>query len=308
MSTLSNAPAVQRPCTARANSLAVGEAFVLRDLPNEDYHSLPILSKSPAWDFHRHGPRWFQQTRITRTQPAYGSQAMQDGSLVHLALEVTPPVYRAKRTVIPEEYQTATGGMSQSKSAKAWRADQPPDALLVSPASDALVEAILAEAFTNPAFVALYERVAERELSVFGRRPDGHLSRCRYDAITEDGIALDYKTTRDARPLETWIKAVIDHGYHFQQSWYQTLGILAGVVSDEPLHFITLSTTAPYQVQVVTLPAALVDPQDALITRVLDEIAARTETDYWSPDGYGEVRELAVPAWALRQLEESING
>jgi hypothetical protein len=224
---------------------------------------------------------------------------LQLGTAVHLAFEWTPEVFRARRVEIPEQYTTASGGLSTGKEAKAWRADQPADALIVSPADNAVIEKIIEQAFANKAIVDLYERIEHRELSAFYRRPDGHAVRCRWDAITLDGIAVDWKTANHARPLETWWKSCLEFGYHYQDSWYRTIGEGLGI-TEGPMRFVVLSTTAPYQCQVVTLPERLTSQCDAQITADLDEIEMRTEMGNWLPAGYGEVHELQFPAWATR--------
>ena len=284
---------------ATLDDLAAGHVLLVEGLPNRAYHGLPCPSKSPLYDFRRHGPVWYHARHVARTQSPFSSGALQLGSVVHTAFEHGPGKYREFLAEIPAAYLTASGGLSSGKEAKAWLADQDPDLPLASPADLATTEAILSQFFQNAAARELYEQVSQRELSGINRRDDGRLIRCRWDAMTEAGVALDYKTTRDARPLETWWKSVLEHGYAEQQVLYGEIARAAGLGDGEML-FIVLSTTPPHQVQVVRLPDELIRSRANWVAEVLDEIEARTDADFWLPDGYGEVNELTVPAWAMR--------
>jgi hypothetical protein len=224
---------------------------------------------------------------------------LQLGSVVHAALEFGPGKYRSRLAEIPPQHVTASGGLSANKEARAWAADQDPDLPFASPADLATTEAILDQFFRNSAARNLYEQIWKHELSAIHRRDDGRVIRCRFDAVTELGMVLDWKTTRDARPLETWWKAVVEHGYAEQQVLYTDIARSAGI-GHGGMIFVVMSTTPPHQVQVVTLPDSMIRRRKDWVGEVLDEIEARHETGNWLPEGYGEVTELHVPDWAVR--------
>ena len=282
-------------------ALSFGCPLVLRGLPNDQYHGLPVPSKSPLWAFRRHGPVWYYEQFVARSHPPFASAALQRGTNVHLVFELGEPEFRRRAVLVPEKFCTATGTLSSGKEAKAWLADQPADAILLTPADDAVITGIWKQAMDNAAVREIIDSIEEHELSVVWEREDGHRLRCRFDAVTRDGRLIDWKTTREARPLESWIGPAIEHGYHYQAALYGSGAIEAGI-SDRPMTFVVLSTTPSYQVQAVTLPAPVVDMCHDMITRDLDEIAVRTETDNWLPAGYGEVHELAVPEYLLRRF------
>lgn len=284
---------------AAIETLAAGETLLVEGLPNRLYHGLPCPSKSPLWDFRRHGPVWYYQRYIAHTQSPFSSGALQLGSVIHAALELGPGKYRSHLSLIPADYVTASGGLSSGKEAKAWLADQDPDLPLASPADVATTEAILEQFFSNAAARDLYERIDQHELSAIHHRDDGHILRCRFDAKTWDGVLLDWKSCRDVRPLETWHKSVLEHGYHYQSALYSQIASAAGL-SDQRLTFVAMSTTPPHQVQVVTLPERLVLRCEQWIADDLEELAARTESGNWLPASYGEVTELYIPEWAMR--------
>ena len=66
----------------------VGSPLIIEGLPNEKYHQLPEPSKSPLWAFRRHGPVWYRDTFVVRSQSPYSSASLARGTLVHLVFEL----------------------------------------------------------------------------------------------------------------------------------------------------------------------------------------------------------------------------
>jgi hypothetical protein len=284
--------------------LAAGETLRVAGLPNRLYHGLPCPSKSSLWDLRARGPAWYAARHVHRTQCPYSSGAMQLGTILHLALERGPSIYRESLTEIPAGFITAGGSLSSAKPARDWAADQDPDRPFASPADLTITDLMVEEFFRNTAARDLYERIAAHELSVVHRRQDGHVVRVRIDALTDCGMLLDWKTFRDARPRETFGKAAAHHGYQYQSALYSQAAWAAGVSNGGRITFVVLSTTAPYEVQVLTLPERAVLAAEQWITEDLDEVADRTAADNWLPSGYGEINEVSMPEWAIRGRAE----
>lgn len=282
-----------------AYGLAAGDARLLAGIPNAEYHARPEWSKSQLWDFRRRGPQWFFDRHVAKTQSAFASSALQRGTLVHTCLELGADAFWAAAVEVPEQYLTSTGALSQGKEAKAWHADQADGVILVPPADAFAIREIWKNLFANSASRDIYERVAYHELSCIHHREDGHWERCRYDGVLDDGSIVDWKTTRDERPLETWAAAAVDHGYHYQDRLYSECAEVAGLVPG--MTFVVLSTTT-YQVQVIRLPRLLVDQCGEWITDDLNEIEERLATGNWLPRGYGETHELHVPSHLMRRF------
>jgi hypothetical protein len=280
------------------SGLAAGECLLLRGIPNAEYHARPEISKTQGWDFRRRGPVWFNDRHVTRNQPPFASGALQRGTLVHLCLELGPAEFWRQAVEVPEQYLTSTGALSQGKEAKAWRADQPAEAILVPPSDAFAIRKIVEQLFANAATRDIYERVVEHELSCIYRRTDGHAIRCRFDAQLDDGSIVDWKSSRDEHPLATWASSAIDHGYHYQDAWYSQCAEAAGLIPG--ITFVVLSTTS-FQVQAVTLPPHAVDPCHQQITDDLEEIEERKATDNWLWRGYGETHVLDIPSHLLRR-------
>jgi hypothetical protein len=242
---------------------------------------------------------WFYEQFVARSHPPFASAALQRGTNVHLVFELGEPEFRRRAVLVPEKFCTATGTLSSGKEAKSWLADQPADAILLTPADDAVITGIWKQAMDNAAVREIVEGIEYHELSVRVKRTDGHGLRCRIDAFHRDGRLIDWKTCRNAHPLDDWWKTVLDMGYHYQAALYQSVAVESGI-SDREMTFVALSTTPPYEVQAVTLPAQLVERCHQWITDDLNEIALRKEMNNWFPAFYGEVTELKFPEWALR--------
>jgi hypothetical protein len=159
-----------------------------------------------------------------------------------------------------------------------------------------------AEAVTrHPAVRDAMDRIVEREISVRWQSADGHLLRCRFDAVTSDGIVLDLKTTRETNILANFWKSVLDFRYGFSEAWYRA-GMEACGLEPKPLQYIVVSTSLPHDVQVVTLPEEVVEQGREQMVRALADLRLRENLDWWLPESHGEVVELPFPAHALRRV------
>jgi hypothetical protein len=151
------------------------------------------------------------------------------------------------------------------------------------------------------AFKELTEATVAREFSVrWTDQYSGLQLKCRPDAVTED-TAWDIKTTREAKPQETFWKSVIDYGYSYQQVLYLA-GLKAAGLNIRKFVFLVTSTQGPsYRCHAVTLPERLVTKAEALVRKTSVELQARLELDHWLPEDSGQVTELYVPE---RYMEE----
>ena len=285
-------------------TLRAGQSRVISGLPNRTYHGLPCPSKSSLWDLRARGPAWYAQRHVHKSQFPFSSGALQLGVIVHLALQWGPSEYKSEVTEIPADFTTAGGSLSSSKSARDWAAAQDPDRPFAAPADLATTDEMMQEFFRNTAARDLYERITAHELSVLQRRPDGHAVRIRIDAMTECGMLVDWKSTRDARPRDTFGMAAAKHGYQYQSALYSQVAAAAGISDGGRITFVALSTTPSYEVQVLTLPERAVRIAEQWIAEDLDEIADRTATDNWLPSGYGEITEVSMPEWSLKGRTE----
>ena len=236
---------------------------------------------------------------VARTIPPFSSEATDHGSLLHSWFEHGDSVLETW-AVPPEETLTPT--LQVGKEAKKWAEKEfGTDVAIVPPKLFRQIKAEIKAIKDTPPAMALMERIVERELSVRWTSPDGDNLRCKFDALTSDGLVVDLKSTRESDILRDWWKSVLDFKYHFSCAWYMR-GMEACGIEPKPLHYIVISTSLPHDCQVVTLPASVIAEGQRLMDKVLAEIRLRESLDWWLPDTHGEVVELQFPASVLGRI------
>lgn len=149
------------------------------------------------------------------------------------------------------------------------------------------------------------------EVSLFWHdSPTRIMRRARLDWLPHqyDGRRLiipDYKTAHTA-DLDGLTKAVNQHGYHQQASWYldgcRALG-LAG--DDAAFVFVCQEKTAPYLITIVELDSEALRIAAIKNRRALQLYAHCTETGHW-PAYHDGIALLSLPPWALREEGEHL--
>lgn len=123
------------------------------------------------------------------------------------------------------------------------------------------------------------------------------------DKVSGRLYAVDLKTASSADP-KTFAKSAANFGYHQQQAQYED-GIQACGLSDNPgFLFVVVEVTAPYIVSVIQLDAAdvaLGREQNAKAARVFK---ACTESGHWPNYTNGQIGQVSLPGWYVRQANE----
>jgi len=266
---------------------------------NEDYHAdRDWLSTSPIKDFLE-SPAFFHRRYVLGTEPSLSSEALSRGTLVHSVLEMGWELAGERTKVAPGQFITAGGALSASKDAKAWIADQGPDALIVTPQDAEFLTEVQSQCSLNKAVADLLAEIEHKEVSIRWKRPDGTKLKCRPDAITRRGRVVDYKTTKYRNPAKDFHRACVEYQYGLQSAVYQE-GAAAAGFSGEPLIFVLISTVSPYTVIAKVLPTRFIDVGKARLERALADLSARTSFGDWTPDGYGSIDELYMPEWCFK--------
>ena len=262
--------------------------------PNEVYHSRPEFSTSQIKDFCD-DVLAFHGRHVVKTAQPKKSTALDYGTKVHLRCEVGEKAWASRKLVAPAKVLTAAG--LPNRDWDSWQAENlasRPDAILLTPADDALIDAQFVGIFRNPMARELLEDTLDREFSVSSVW-DGYPVRCRCDGATPYAW-YDIKTTREAKPRVDWWKSAVQYRYHYQAAIYQELAMRAGWPPHE-LIFVVTSTQWPYACHCMTLPPALVDRGRFEVLAALSEIQQRIQFDHWTPDDYGSVSEMPCPPY-----------
>ena len=140
------------------------------------------------------------------------------------------------------------------------------------------------------------------EVSVFCEI-DGILAKSRFDRMVEiDGelCIVDIKSTRSSAGRREFERTIWSLGYALQALFYSEMAFEAGLGRPQHFVFVAVEKSAPH----VTACYRLREDALAAFEPRLDALIARYK-DYLEhgPKGYEGIEEIAVPAWALRELE-----
>lgn len=109
------------------------------------------------------------------------------------------------------------------------------------------------------------------------------------------GLALDLKTTEDARP-SSFRKSVANYGYHRQDAFYRD-GFAAVGAPLEHFVFVVCEKKPPHLVALYTLDANAIRRGRLSVMQDMSTLAECFETDEWP--GYSpSIETLSLPTWA----------
>lgn len=275
-------------------------ADIRRGEANADYHANETHRSCSRVKTLLDSPLLYHKRYIAKTLPPLSSTALEFGTWMHRWFE-DGDAFLDLLVCPPPERLTATGLVG--KEAEKWVKDNAPaGAVVVSPKQRTMLLAAVEAVMSHADGTDLRSRVTEREISVYWETADGHKLKCRFDALTSDGIVLDLKTTSEENILADFYSSVIRFKYHLQDAWYQC-GMEAMGLEPRPLHFIVVSTSISHACEVVTLPAAVTAAGRRLMDKALAELRLREDLDWWLPERHGEVVELPFPAHVLGRLQ-----
>lgn len=252
---------------------------------NAEYHSMPGISKS-GLDLINRSPAHY---RWAQDNPQDPTPAMRIGTLTHLAV-LEPDRFNLECIVMPVlDRRTKDGKLRWEEFQAAY-----PDHELLTSDEHTRIIAIRDAVRAHPLARKLMDRIEAVEVSTFWKDPiSGIECRCRPDAVLDNGMLIDLKTTRDAGP--GFERSVAKYRYHVQAAFY---GDGMGGMESRPMVFIAVETEAPYLVSCNIIgPDSLSAGRDAY-RRNLETYAKCLESGIWP--GYPEtLQTLNVPDWEL---------
>lgn len=185
-----------------------------KDLPNEQYHSGPGISKSQLDLIHK-SPSLLQWSR-TAPEDDEKKSALNVGDAVH-ALLLEPERFRAEYAVGPKDAPRNTKA-GKEKWAE-FEAGLKEGQTVLTAEEGRKIELIYGSVMAHPNARWLIEAKGDAEASIYWNDPEtGLLCRCRPDKlITEHGWIVDVKTTAD---MSKFARSVYDFRYHVQDQFY----------------------------------------------------------------------------------------
>lgn len=270
-------------------------AIIHTDLSNDDYHADKThLSRSHVHRFKgRDG--WRTQRFCDAGRSVFdGSSSTELGTNLDIAFGAAVE----KRSLddvfhVPPVDVLTSNGQRRGKAFDQWKAELPPGAVEISPATRAKVDDMIASILEHNDARELIEQTTSTQTSVFWTDEDGFARKARADGVTPT-LWYDLKTTSSEwRDLH---KSFIRFGYHWQAAWYQQAAMEAGHPAFR-MPFIVVSTDPPFPVKVLTIPDRMVEFAAREIRETLFEMRRRRETGKYIPDDFGKTEELEFPEY-----------
>lgn len=265
---------------------------IVYDMPAEDYFANPAFGSTSIR--HLSDPEIsLQEVKYLlghdEHKPAYdvGTLAhalILEGSLDHLVERIPYDNYRTKaaREAREEAYNADMIPVNQSEEAD----------MLGS------IEAMRDAVFAHPIAAELLTG-HDPEVSIFWEQ-SGVPMKARIDALHErEGIAVDLKTVRSARPND-FRKQISDLGYYIQAKHYLN-GLKQVTGKDYEWYFVAAGKTDPYVVSVHRIADVALDEAQTRIEHAIDRYKQALEHG-WA--GYQEIFTQDLTTWESIRNED----
>jgi exodeoxyribonuclease VIII len=260
---------------------------IRHDLTNAEYHASPAISKS-GLDLIRRAPYLYAYRRENPQEP---TPAMRLGTLTHTAV-LEPDRFEQDTIVRPEGVDRRTSAGKADWAAFELEAE---GREIITNEEGAKLAAIRDAVRSHPAAAKALAGSPVIEQSIFWGADD-IACRCRPDAVTERGVIVDLKTTRDASP-EGFAKSVAQYRYHVQAAFYSDGYRAAFGEAPRGFVFIAVETELPYLVAVYVASETMTSRGRVEYQADLDAFRRCQDTDTWP--GYSDAPlTIDLPKWA----------
>jgi exodeoxyribonuclease VIII len=260
---------------------------IRHDLTNAEYHASPAISKS-GLDLIRKAPALY---RWRQANPTEQTPAMRLGTLTHTVV-LEPDRFEQDTIVRPEGIDRRTNAGKAAWAAFEFEAE---GCEIISDEEWTKLAAIRDAVRSHPAAAKALAGSPVIEQSIFWDADD-IACRCRPDAVTERGVIVDLKTTRDASP-DGFAKSVAQYRYHVQAAFYSDGYRAAFGEAPRGFVFIAVETEPPYLVAVYVASETMTSRGRIEYQADLDTFRECLATDTWQ--GYSSSPlTLDLPKWA----------
>jgi hypothetical protein len=268
-------------------STQTNQATLTQGMSNAEYHAQSAISKS-GLDLIARCPAMFKHRRENPIDP---TPAMRMGTLVHTA--ILEPHDLDKLVVAPKIDRRSAAGKAEWEAFKIFAEGKE----IVEADELENLHAITKAVHAHPAAGQALRMLKSVEDSIFWTDPDtGVECRCRPDGILTNGLMIDVKTTKDARPDE-FAKSIANYRYHVQAAFYSDGYNAMFGGPPKAFMFIAVETVAPYLVACYVASPEMVIRGRADYKRDLSTYARCLETDTW-PGLPDSPVKIDLPKWA----------
>jgi hypothetical protein len=277
---------------------------LIADMPNSEYHSAEMkrqfISKSGLDQIAKSGAHY----NYFIDNPTEETPALVFGRAFHTMI-LEPEKSDSEIAVLPDEWPTkAECGRTIADQKEEFRILNRGKAILTRDQDDmAHAMALSVEEHPAASFV-LRKTTGRAELTaLWTDTATGVDCRARFDWLRDDGLIVDLKTTRCAKP-EIFEKLAIEHRYHVQAAFY--MEAYRQVTGREPIGFafVAVEKEPPYCACVYLSQPSFIELGRREYLKNLVTYAECKKKDEWP--GYPEVQlvPLNLTKWAEKQLNE----
>lgn len=167
------------------------------------------------------------------------------------------------------------------------------------------IEGIMNSLHSNFEIRNLLEQPGHNELSGFAKDPEtGVICRHRFDKLTSSAIAVDLKTTVDARK-HAFSRAIFNYGYHVQNAFYNDQHKWITGADLEGFFFVAVESESPFACKMYELDLDSFEAGRDSYRKNLNIYAYCKEQNEW-PAYDSALDEIRIPRWALDEHEKNI--
>lgn len=280
-------------------------------MPSDAYHGGPGIGSSMLKTAHFKSMQHFHAGHVADdVTEEKESQALRMGTMCHLAI-LEGEKFKDMYVVEPEFWGLTTKGeRTNSMNCKEvkekrqrWLSDLAPGTVVVTKEERDTLVGMIEALLRHPVAAGLLAGGFPEVSGYAVCEETGLLMKMRADLLRDDGIIVDYKTTRDASP-RWWPRQAATLGYHIQAGYYRRIAnVINGTPKENRFVFIAQEKVAPYAVTVHVADTAFLERGEQIAMHALRKIKACYETNFWP--GYSEeALSLSLPDWALKDFEE----
>ena len=263
--------------------------FVL-DMPNDEYHKYPAISKSGLDKFE------ISPADYKHPKEHTPGRAMVVGSALHCAV-LEPERFKEDYILLPEVEDRRKAEYKKASEVRG------PDLVLVKNEVKnvlAMQEAAHQEADIRAIITGEYLT----EVSAFCEDPvTGQLMKCRFDLVRDNHEIYDLKKTRDAR-ADKFGKSVAEYRYHVQDAMYSYIYELVTGFAPTCFKFVVIKEESPHTARVYWLDDEAKEIGKYYFGLNAKEFAECNNNDFWPHPG--ENGEISLPYWAISNFEQEV--
>lgn len=263
----------------------------LIDMPNDTYHAHDSISATGLKRIERSAAHFMYPPERQETRNKVLGSALHMACLEPDLFYKTYHLLRGAKDRVCNEYKEAKLEYGETRVLVASEVER--------------VEGIMNALYRDTEIRRLLEYAGYSELSGFSvDEKTGAVCRHRFDRLTKDFVAIDLKTTIDAR-TRAFSRAILNYGYHVQNAFYedQFKWITGGTLSG--FFFVAVESESPYACKLYWLDDDSLKLGRETYRKNLDLYAYCKSVDEW-PAYNTEPSSIGVPNWALNSDDSGL--